>query len=100
MKALTVGVLLSACLVSAPAFACVDPDLGTPVPDGATASREEMLSAQKAMRAYDAAVKEFSACLAASGASEMKGNVAVAKLTKVADQFNAELRAFKKRKGA
>jgi hypothetical protein len=99
MKAIAVGVL-SACLVSAPAFACVEPDLGAPMPNGATANREEMVSAQKAMRAYDAAVKEYATCLEASGASEIKGNSAVAKLSKVADQFNAELRTFKKRNGA
>jgi hypothetical protein len=98
MKALAVGVL-TACLISAPAFACVEPELATPLPDGATASRDAMLSAQKAIRAYDAAVKEYAACLETTGGSRVKGNNAVDKLSKIADQFNAELRAFKKRSG-
>lgn len=98
MKALAVSVAI-ACVISAPAFACVEPDLGMPLPHGATASRDEMLSAQKAIRTYDAAVKEYSACLEKIGGSRAKGNDAVDKLAKLADQFNAELREFKKRSG-
>jgi hypothetical protein len=99
MKALAVSALL-VCLGSAPAFACIEPRLATPLPNGLTATRDEMVAAQKAIRAYDEAVQEYSTCLEKSGASDSKGNDAVDKLSKIAEQFNAELRAFKKKSGA
>ncbi len=100
MKALAV-VGLIACLMSLPAFAgCVEPQAVPFVPDGATASRDDMLSAQKALISYNTVVAEYATCLEKRGGSASKQNEAVEKLRIVANRFNAELRAFRKRSGA
>ena len=105
MKALAI-VGLIACLASVPALAdCVDPLDGPRLPDGATASREEMVSAQETLKAYDTAVKGFVECVQRTNGNGVKtdrSNVvkadrAVERLTSLADKFNAELRAFKKK---
>jgi hypothetical protein len=59
-----------------------------------------MVSAQRAIRAYDSAVAEFSECLHEAGLSPTRANRAVDTVTAIASRFNAELRAFKKRNGA
>ncbi|MEP7313007.1 MAG: hypothetical protein ABI859_10520 [Pseudomonadota bacterium] len=88
------------CLTSARAFAaCADPQAAPPLPNGATASREDMLSAHKAFKAYDSAVREYATCLEKTGGNPSVQNEAVVRLQTVADKFNAELRAFKKRGG-
>jgi hypothetical protein len=78
------------------------------MPDGATATREQMLEAQAQVRAYQAAMTEFLACID----SEMQGegeqapeefkslmvsrhNAAVAEMEGVAAAFNDQLRAFR-----
>jgi hypothetical protein len=99
MRALAVAGLI-ACLISHRAFACDEPLAVPTVPDGTTASRDEMLAAVKAFRAYDAEVREYAVCLEKSGGSELKQAAAVGKLQKFADKFNAELRVFKKKSGA
>ena len=87
-----------ACLISLQAYAdCVVPEPVPSAPDGATASRDDMVSAQKAFRSYDAAVKEYTTCLEKTVGAELRQNMAVEKLHIVADKFNAELRTFKKR---
>lgn len=87
-----------ACIVSARAFsACPKPQAAPPLPDGATASREDMLVARNALRIYDAAVREYATCLEKNGGSEVVQNAAVNDLQVFATKFNAELRAFKKR---
>jgi len=87
-----------ACLVSIRVeAACTDPGAPPPVPDGATVSREEMIAAQKAFRAYDTAVREYALCLEKIGGSEALQNAAVHRVEVAAEKFNAELRAFKKR---
>lgn len=92
---------LVAWLASGPALAeCVEPRDDPHVPDGATASREEMVAAQNAIKAYNIAVKEFSNCVAVHDLDSARGNLAVGKLLVIADRFNVEMRTFKKRAGA
>jgi len=102
---------LLAALVSGPAFAdCAVPEDTVQVPDGNTATREEMVAAQKAVQAFDAAVKTYSECLQqeqeskiAAGADKAKtqaaysklNNAEVEKVQQLADKFNQELRAYK-----
>ena len=96
---------------------CVAPDDPAQVPDGSTATREQMLAAQKATRAYDTAVQTYGDCLkqeqdakvAAAGGDKMKPdarakmandyaqryNVQVDKLHAMADKFNEALKAWK-----
>lgn len=116
MKAL-LPVTIIAVLCSGPALAaCLTPAGNVVVPDGNSATREQMVAAQRAVKAYDADVKTYAACLQNEHDAEIaKGgttlteadraalgkryanlqNVEVDKLQKVADQFNASLKAFK-----
>ena len=89
---------------------CKIPDNTVQIPDGATATKEEMIAAQKAVQAFDAAVKGYSDCLQqeqadkiAAGGDKVKlqkeysklNNDQVEKAQQLADKFNNELRAFK-----
>jgi hypothetical protein len=78
------------------------------MPDGATATREQMLAAQAQVRAYQAAMNEFVACIdsedEAAGEQapgEFKSlmadrhNAAVDEMQGVAAAFNEQLRAFR-----
>jgi hypothetical protein len=108
---------LVAALAAAPVFAdCTPPNIAVKIPDGASATKEDMLAAQHAIKDDDAAIAAFADCLrteqdakiAAGGdkltdADKLKisaeyvnrQNAEVEKLQKLADQFNVELRAYK-----
>ena len=60
-------------------------------PDGATASKEDMLAAKKAVDAFKSGMEEYLTC-EKSGAKKDAG---AAELVKVADHFNAQVKAFK-----
>ena len=99
MKVRAVGGLI-AFLASMPVFAqCVAPQAPSHFPSGATATREDMLAALHAIREYEAAVVEFSKCARQSNneAQMQIADRAVDAVKILADKFNAELYAFKKR---
>ena len=95
----------------APAFAdCTAPDNNVVIPNGTTATKDEMLAAQKALKAYNDAVKDFGTCLQqevdakiAAGGNKDKLNAAYAKrndsevdkVQALADRWKVELAAFK-----
>ena len=82
------------------AFAdCVAPPTPSDPPSGATATREEMVAAQSAIKTYDAAVAVFTDCVKKNGGSAAKADDAVKGVERLAAKFNAELRAFKQRNG-
>jgi hypothetical protein len=106
-------------LISGQAFAeCTSPDMPA-VPDGATASMEDMLTGQKAVKTFQEANLDYMKCLEESytaaeetvknGTEEAdvtaaqdaytKGidayNDAVSKEEEVAGQFNVEIREYK-----
>jgi hypothetical protein len=74
-----------------PVLACERPTAPTSIPDGASASKEEMLAAKRAVDAFKSGMEEYIAC-EKSGA---KKDGAAAELVKVADRFNAQVKAFK-----
>jgi hypothetical protein len=89
------------------AYACEAPS-PVAMPDGATATRERMLEAQAQVRAYQAAMTEFLACIDSDlqGEGEQapeefkslmvsRHNAAVAEMEGVAAAFNEQLRAFR-----
>ena len=80
--------------------ACKAPPAPPAPPSGVSATRDEMLAAQSAVKEYDAAVVAYSDCMKKSGGAESEINQAVMQLEKVAERFNAELRAFKQKNGA
>ena len=116
MKFLLPLSLLTA-LIAAPAFAaCPAPANSVVVPDGANATKDEMIAAQHAVKDYNAAVKDYIDCLGkaldaklAAGGEKMTDtdrkkinseygalqNTVVDEVQKVADKFNVELRAWK-----
>ena len=91
------AVTLIACSACPAALACVEPKIALSLPNGATASRDEMLAVQKALIGYDAQVKEYGACLDLSGGDRGRWRDVMGQLRDFADKFNAELRTFKKR---
>ena len=116
MKALWPASLLAA-LLAAPAYAdCTPPNSDINIPDGNTATKDEMIAAQHAVKTADTAMQQYSECLKAeqdtklaAGGDQMKDdeklkiateyasrqNAEVEKLQKVADKFNVEVRAWK-----
>ena len=78
-------------VVASPAFACDRPAAPASLPNGASATKEDMLAAKKAVDAYKSGMEEYLAC--EKSAANREG--AQAELVKVADRFNVEVRAFK-----
>lgn len=121
MRKVTFGVVCAAVIgLTSSAFAaeCSRPSTAPSIPDGSAASRDEMIAANKAIKDYVAATNAFIACVdaeesaaAAKEAAQPKAdnakiakihaqyvplhNAAVDDLQKIADQFNAAVRAFK-----
>jgi hypothetical protein len=85
--------------LTASAETCVDPPTPRDLPSGATATREEMRAGLEAMKAYNAAVTQFSACTDRNKDDVTKSNEAVRRLETLANRFNAELRTFKQKNG-
>lgn len=73
------------------AYACDRPTAPDSIPDGKTAEMAEMMAAKKAVDAFKTAMEEYLAC----EKSAVKIDSAQAELVKVADKFNAQVRAFK-----
>ena len=96
--------------------ACIYPRPPETVPDGATATYDEMVEAQKAVRQFDADVTAYNTCLelelqALLANPEIdegrkqelrvmqakKNNAAVDDVQAVVDRFNEQLRVFRER---
>jgi hypothetical protein len=111
---LTMSIMVA--LAAGPACAsadCTPPNsTAVAIPDGATATRAQMIAAQRTVKAYDTAVKAYGDCLqqqldarVASGGNKQvlslqydrMNNDQVDKLQRLADKFNEELRTFKAR---
>jgi putative N-acetylmannosamine-6-phosphate epimerase len=58
-----------------------------------------MVSAQAAIKDYNMAVATYTECARKSGASDVEVGRVIGQLEKIAQQFNAELRAFKQKNG-
>jgi len=79
---------------------CQPPPSPPSPPNGTAATREQMISAQAAIKDYNAAVGVYAECARKEGANEVEINRVIGQLEKIAEQFNAELRAFKQKNGA
>ena len=107
---------LSVALLAAGAAqaACIYPRAPENIPDGRTATFDQMVAAQKAVKQFDADIAAYNACLtmelealmADPGIDEArkaelaemqvkKNNAAVDEAQSVADRFNEQLRAYK-----
>lgn len=88
-KLVSIAVLWVAAASSA--YACDRPSAPEAIPDGKTAAMEEMMAAKKAVDAFKRDMEEYMTC----EKSAAKLDSAQAELVKVADKFNAQVRAFK-----
>jgi hypothetical protein len=94
-----VAVSLCVTTLAAQAEECFSPRSPEDPPSGAAATREQMLSAQEAMKTFKAAVEAFAACIEKSDGDPLKANDAERRLEAAAARFNAELRAFRQKNG-
>jgi hypothetical protein len=117
MKALVA--MLFAAALTGPVYAdCSYPPAPAKIPDGATATLEEMVAGQKAVQEYSKAINDYNACIdkalddqIAKGGDKLKPeqkadiqrveaqkhNAAVDQLQSVADRFNEQVKIFKAR---
>ena len=118
MKALF-AMALTAALTEAPAYAdCPYPAAPDKLPDGASATLEEMVAGQKAVKVYDKAINDYVACIdreldeaIKKGGDQLKPqqktdmqhveaqkhNAAIDQLQSIADRFNEQVKVFKAR---
>jgi hypothetical protein len=118
MKAFLAMAALAA-LAAGPAYAdCPYPAAPSKIPDGATATMEDMLAGQKAVKEYDKAIGEYVACIdkevkdseAKAGdqlkpeqkadmekVETQKHNAAIDQEQSVADRFNEQVKVFRAR---
>jgi hypothetical protein len=121
MKLLSSVLTLAALCASSHIYAaCVYPKAPDKMPDGATASKDEMIAAQKLVKAYNEDIKTYTDCLKSENADAMKAdgkkpekermtkdqkdeldkvvvqknNAAVDEAQAVTDRFNEQIRAF------
>lgn len=71
------------------------------IPDGTTATEEQMVAAQKVVKDYIALTQEYLACLEFEGKSKPSGTWTVLynqqsdKMERLASDFNKQMKAFK-----
>lgn len=106
--------LLAALGATGAQAACIYPRAPENIPDGSTATVEQMIAAQQAVKQFDADITAYNACLDMELQSLLadpnldearrnelramqvkKNNAAVDEAQAVADRFNEQLRAFK-----
>lgn len=115
----TLQITLALVLLSAAsgAIACDYPERAD-VPDGATATKEEMINGQSAVKSFMTAMEEYLSCIEAEEAAAVlalgddvdeettrrrneifneKYNGAVEEMNRVAEEFNIQVRAYKAR---
>ena len=116
MVILSAVFLLAGLAATTAGATCIYPRPPENIPDGATATYEEMVAAQTAVRQFDADIAAYNACLAMelqalldSGGIDdarraeleamqvKKNNAAVDEAQAVADRFNEQLRVYKER---
>jgi hypothetical protein len=93
---------------SLPAHAdCVLPPAPSKIPDGNTATQQEMLTAMQTLKEYNGDVETYTKCLEfeakmnhlSHGDEEKMHNNAVETLQKIAAKFNEQVRTFKAKSG-
>ena len=108
-RILALAALSAACAVSLQAHAdqCRLPPAPSKIPDGSTASQQEMVTAMETIKQYNSDVQTYLKCLdfeARQNQSERRRPDQPAQrgrrqLTHVADKFNEQVRTFKSKHG-
>jgi len=115
-KTAAFAALLGCLFIGSAQAACIYPRAPEHIPDGKTATFDEMVTAQKAVVQFNEDINAYNACLDMEMASleqsgqfdqarltelramqAKKNNAAVDEVQAVADQFNEQLRIFKAR---
>jgi hypothetical protein len=100
--------LMATAMLAGMAYAdCPEPTAPARIPDGKTASKEEMVTAMQILKQYDSDVTTYTKCLDFEARqSRLTGErsahlqeTALGNLKAVADKFNAQVRVFKVRTG-
>jgi phage-related tail protein len=119
MKALLAATATAALSLTAPVYAdCTYPQAPSKIPDGASATLEEMLAGQKAVKEYQKAMDDYVGCIdkeladkLAKGGDQLKPeqktdmqkvetqkhNAAIDQEQAIADRFNEQVKVFKAR---
>ncbi len=104
----TLLALALAYAASLPAHAdCVLPPPPSKIPDGSTATQQEMVTAMNTLKEYNGDVDTYTKCLEfeakqnhlSKADEERMHNSAVDTLQKVANKFNEQVRTFKAKNG-
>jgi hypothetical protein len=95
VKKSKIAVLALLAVTGGPVLACSYPAAPGSIPDGKNVSKEVMLAKKKEIDKYKREVEEFLAC----ETNPLKLQSAQAELDRVANRFNAEVRAFKAANG-
>jgi|SRR5580658_924449 hypothetical protein len=116
MKALVVFATMAALSAGATYADCPYPSPPDKLPDGATATMQDMLAGQKAVAEYNKAITDYTACIDKALADSIssagdklkpeqkadmqrvetqKHNAAVEQLQSIADRFNEQVKVFK-----
>jgi len=103
--ALLAGLLTTA--LPAHADDCVLPPPPSKIPNGATASEQEMITAMNTLKEYNGDVSVYLQCLdfqakrnnITSALRDVKHDAAITQLQSIADKFNAQVRVFKSKHG-
>lgn len=100
--------LVAGVLTSVPALAdCTLPPPPSKIPNGSTASEQEMLTAMNTLKEYNGDVSVYLKCLEfeakqnriSESDREAKNDSAVSQLQAIADKFNQQVRVFKAKHG-
>jgi len=118
IKTIIAGTLLASLAVATASADCTYPKAPTGLPDGATASQDQMVSGMKAIKDYNSQVTDYLSCLEtemntrleAAGSDapadqieqiktihNKRHNAAVEELESTAAQFNEQVKVFKAR---
>ncbi|WP_116810624.1 hypothetical protein [Steroidobacter cummioxidans] len=118
IKTIVAGTLLASLAVATASADCTYPKAPTGLPDGATASQDQMVTGMKAIKDYNGLVTTYLSCLEAEMNSRIEAagsdapadqieqikaihnkrhNAAVEELESTAAQFNEQVKVFKAR---
>lgn len=92
---LRIAIVALSTVLGGPALACTAPAVPASIPDGKTTSKDVMLAKKKEIDKYKREVELYLAC----EGNPLRVQNAQADLDRVANRFNAEVRAFKAANG-
>jgi len=107
IKRMLAAATVAYCVSLAAQADCVLPPPPSKVPDGKTASEQEMVTAMQTLKEYNGDVETYLKCIdfeakqnrMSGGDQEKLHNAAVDQLQKIATKFNEQVRTFKSKSG-